>query len=106
MSARDRGCAAVILHDDDDVAVMVAPGISGTDCRIERADGGTVMLDLATDVPFGHKVSLRRLAVGDTVRKYGMPIGRAIMAIPPGAHVHRHNLISFNTRLRTVGSPR
>jgi (2R)-sulfolactate sulfo-lyase subunit alpha len=44
------------------------------------------------DVPIGHKVALRDLAVGDTVIKYGQDIGRVVAPIRKGDHVHTHNL--------------
>lgn len=44
------------------------------------------------DVPIGHKVALRDLAVGDTVIKYGQDIGRVVAPIAKGDHVHTHNL--------------
>ncbi len=40
----------------------------------------------------GHKVAVRPIAAGETVRKYGQVIGAATQAIAPGAHVHSHNL--------------
>jgi altronate hydrolase len=43
-------------------------------------------------VPRGHKVALRDLAVGEIVRKSGLPIGEASEPIQAGAHVHTHNL--------------
>jgi altronate hydrolase len=55
------------------------------------ADGG---IQLSGDVPAGHKVAIRPIAVGETVVKYGYPIGVASVAIQPGEHVHSHNLQS------------
>ena len=46
----------------------------------------------ATPVPAGHKVATAAIAVGEPVRKFGQVIGFATDAIPPGAHVHSHNL--------------
>ncbi|MFI4933332.1 MAG: UxaA family hydrolase [Caulobacterales bacterium] len=40
----------------------------------------------------GHKVSVRPIRAGETVRKYGQVIGAATAEIAPGAHVHTHNL--------------
>lgn len=49
-------------------------------------------LTVRTDIPKGHKVALHELAVGEVVRKYGFPIGRATAATAAGDHVHSHNL--------------
>jgi altronate hydrolase len=51
-------------------------------------------LRLATDVPAGHKVAIRRIPAGEKVVKYGYPIGVASVDIQPGEHVHNHNLVS------------
>jgi (2R)-sulfolactate sulfo-lyase subunit alpha len=47
---------------------------------------------LRTAVPFGHKLALRDLPVGETVIKYGHDIGRVTAPIQTGEHVHVHNL--------------
>ena len=36
------------------------------------------------DIPIGHKVALKDLAVGDTVIKYGIDIGRVVQPIAKG----------------------
>lgn len=45
-------------------------------------------------VPFAHKIAIRPIARDDQVFKYGVPIGRAKVAIEPGQHVHVHNIRS------------
>ena len=71
---------------------------------VENLQAGTAMLCVVTednselravtnqDVPIGHKVALRDLAVGDTVIKYGQDICRVVAPIRKGEHVHTHNL--------------
>jgi altronate dehydratase small subunit len=54
--------------------------------------GGTVLVNLNTDVPFGHKFALRAIAMGEQVIKYGEVIGVATRPIGPGDHVHVHNV--------------
>jgi hypothetical protein len=44
-----------------------------------------------------HKIARRAIAPGETIRKYGMPIGIATQGIAPGAHVHVHNIRSGYT---------
>jgi len=46
------------------------------------------------DIPFGHKIALRRITANNEVVKYGYVIGLAIAAINVGAHVHVHNIVS------------
>ena len=71
---------------------------------VENLSAGTEMLCVVTeddsefrgvtnqDVPIGHKVALKDLAVGETVIKYGEDIGRIVAPVKKGDHVHTHNL--------------
>jgi altronate hydrolase len=43
-------------------------------------------------IPKGHKIALVERAAGDSVMKFGFPIGQATRPIAPGDHVHSHNL--------------
>jgi hypothetical protein len=45
-------------------------------------------------IPFAHKIAIRRIAKDAQVLKYGVPIGRAKVAIEQGQHVHVHNIRS------------
>jgi altronate dehydratase small subunit len=42
-------------------------------------------------VALGHKLALGNIHAGDLVIKYGVPIGVAMVDIPPGHWVHLHN---------------
>ncbi|MEO9147858.1 MAG: flagellar biosynthesis protein FlgA, partial [Burkholderiaceae bacterium] len=44
------------------------------------------------DIPLGHKVAMKDLAVGDTVIKYGVDIGKVVKAVATGEHAHVHNI--------------
>ena len=46
------------------------------------------------EIPQGHKLALRDIAVGEMVIKYGVPIGVATRAIPAGSWVHLHCICS------------
>ncbi|HUC40460.1 MAG TPA: UxaA family hydrolase, partial [Gemmatimonadales bacterium] len=78
---------AVRIHPADSVAVAVRALIAGEELAVA---GERVVL--AEDVPAGHKLALRPVARGQTVIKYGFPIGAATAPIAPGAWVHTHNL--------------
>ena len=84
-----------VLHDpDDSVAVVVVEGVkAGTTLT------GWIMDDdrtdhrrRAQDIPIGHKVALKDIAVGDTVIKYGVDIGKVVQPIRKGEHAHVHNV--------------
>jgi (2R)-sulfolactate sulfo-lyase subunit alpha len=47
---------------------------------------------LLNNVPLGHKVAMRELAKDKPVIKYGRPVGKAVLPIARGAHVHTHNV--------------
>ena len=49
-------------------------------------------------IPRGHKVSMQTIPLGASVIKYGNTIGVATEEIPPGAHVHTHNVLSARGR--------
>ena len=83
----DRMVPPILLHPDDDVAVVgqdVAPG------TVLTVSGRAVKAIDA--VPSGHKIALHAMAAGAPVRKYGHVIGHARVPIAPGEHVHLHNL--------------
>lgn len=51
----------------------------------------------------GHKLACAPIRPGETVVKYGAPIGRATRDIAFGAHVHTHNIASTYTRTHGRG---
>lgn len=51
----------------------------------------TITIEARDPVPLGHKIALTDIAEGDTVYKYGHDIGKAIVNIGKGHHVHVHN---------------
>jgi altronate hydrolase len=73
------------LANRDNVVVALQAIASGT-----VVDGVTVR----DDVPAGHKIATRAIVAGETILKYGYPIGAASRDIAAGAHVHSHNLES------------
>jgi altronate hydrolase len=78
---------ALLLRDDDDVAVTTRDLAAGT--RLATPSGE---ITLGGDVPRSHKLALRDLAAGSPVHKYGQSIGLASVDIAAGSHVHTHNL--------------
>jgi altronate hydrolase len=89
----DRGAEIrALLHLDprDDVAVALRPLEAG-----ERLEVAGEAITLAEAVPDGHKVALRAMKAGETLRKFGWPIGRVTSDVAAGAHVHTHNLVTL-----------
>jgi (2R)-sulfolactate sulfo-lyase subunit alpha len=85
----------LLVHDrNDNVGVVVVENLApGTDMLcVVTEDNSEFRAPVNHEVPLGHKVALRDLAVGDTVIKYGQDIGRVVASIRKGDHVHTHNL--------------
>ena len=87
----------VILSANDNVATALADLKSGETLKVEIG-GRKQSIRLTTDVPFGHKISLSKIASGAPVIKYGDVIGLSTKAIDPGDHVHIHNVVSARGR--------
>jgi len=84
-----------VLHDpNDSVAVVVVEGIkAGTPLTgLILDEDRTIELECREDIPIGHKVALKDMAVGDTVIKYGVDIGKVVQPIRKGSHAHVHNI--------------
>ncbi len=78
---------AVKIHPEDNVAVAVEALSKGQDVAV-----GEVSVRLRDAVPAGHKFALVPIAEGESVRKYGYVLGRAVAPVEPGDWVHVHNL--------------
>lgn len=79
--------SAIHLHPSDNIAVARVPLSPGQKLGI---DG--IPVTVLDAVPAGHKVAVRAIAKGDNVIRYGQVMGRASVAVEPGAHVHTHNV--------------
>ncbi len=84
---------ALLMHAGDDVALAAVTIPAGSDAEV---DGRKIRVPV--EVPFGHKLALRPITAGEVVVKYGQPIGRALVDIALGEHVHDHNLESLRGR--------
>ena len=74
------------INAADNVAVAL------TDLKAGESAYG---IELATDVPAGHKFTLCPLSEGQDVIKYGFPIGHLTTSVPAGTHID-HNHIRTN----------
>ena len=79
----------ILLHADDNVLLCRRPVHAG---GVLVIDGSKIVATEAVDV--GHKLARYDLQPGDTVRKYGAPIGAMTRAASIGGHVHLHNMKS------------
>jgi altronate hydrolase len=83
MTAPSTDDLGVRLHAADNVVVAAREIPEGT------AVGGA---PARRAIPRGHKIAVAGIGQGEPVRKYNQIIGFATKPIPPGDHVHTHNV--------------
>uniref|UniRef100_UPI0035C9ACFF UxaA family hydrolase n=1 Tax=uncultured Sphingomonas sp. TaxID=158754 RepID=UPI0035C9ACFF len=81
--------SALLLHPHDNILVVTAAVAPGDAVLING-----VPVTIQSRVEVGHKIARHALAAGDTVVKYGAPIGSMTAPAALGAHVHLHNMKS------------
>ena len=84
--------AFLLLNERDNVLVARRNAPEGTEVTLESGP-----VRLARPIPLAHKIARRSITCGETILKYGMPIGIATNDIAAGEHVHVHNIRSSYT---------
>ncbi len=80
----------------DDVGVAIRDMKKGEIVKGKTLDESEEYeIEVKEDVPYGHKIALRDIEVGEKVREYGETIGVAVKKITKGSHVHVHNIKSL-----------
>jgi hypothetical protein len=77
------------LAPDDNVVVALRKLDPGEAVRV-----GDRTVTVQDAIPFAHKLAIGALDLGQTVRKFGVPIGSTTRAVNAGEHVHVHNIRS------------
>ena len=75
------------INPSDNVAVALQPLAKGTVIELDNST-----LTLTEDIMQGHKFALKSLKPGDSIIKYGNPVGHATAEISAGSWIHTHNL--------------
>jgi altronate dehydratase small subunit len=88
---------AILLSDSDNVATAVQDLQAGREAVV-RCNRELRRLPINEDIPYGHKISVRRIGRGEEIVKYGEVIGRAIADIKAGCHAHVQNIESLRGR--------
>lgn len=91
--------AALQISERDNVATALEALEAGRAIAV-----GGVAVVLVDAIPRGHKFALHAIRAGESVIKYGSPIGTASAEIAAGAHVHTHNVASARGR-GDLGAP-
>ena len=79
----------VLTHPDDNV--VTAKSVIRVGTLVEFARGKKIKV--REEIPFAHKIALRKIPKGGAVIKYGERIGKAVRLIQPGELVHIHNVV-------------
>lgn len=85
----------LVLHRQDNVGIVTDGACPGDWFVVEGTvwDGGPPVRET---IPRGHKVALCDIPADGTVRKHGLPIGRASSPVPAGSWVHTHNVFDIS----------
>jgi len=78
----------ILSHRKDNVATATSPIKPGTLLKFTKGR----KVEVVEEIPFGHKIALRKISKGGSVIKYGESIGKAARTIMPGELVHIHNV--------------
>ncbi len=89
-----RTARRALLDERDDVAVLLRSVQSG-ERLLAGGAGQALELRVASGLPLGHQIALRRLPAGTAVGKYGEIIGRLTVTAEAGDHLRAHNLASL-----------
>ena len=81
---------AILLNVDDHVATALTELTKGEEVSVSL-DHIAVDVVLHEDIAFGHKYAVRDIPQGQSILKYGLPIGKALSDIRAGEWVHVHN---------------
>jgi len=78
----------ILSHPKDNVATAKSPIKPKTLLLFSKRK----KIEVREEIPFAHKICLRRIPKGGPIIKYGERIGRAIRTIKRGELVHIHNV--------------
>lgn len=93
----ESGADALYMDERDHVATALRDMKAGETVQYRNA-AGLQAVTLVDNIPFGHKVAIAAVEDGTNIRKYGEVIGRAVVSIAAGQHVHVHNIEGIRGR--------
>jgi altronate dehydratase len=82
---------AKLISQNDNVITVVADCKAGDEVTV-KFQGKQRTYTCNSDIPFGHKVAINHIKMGEPVIKYGEVIGSAKTEIKAGDWVHIHNV--------------
>jgi altronate dehydratase small subunit len=89
---------ALKVSDRDNVATIFSTVAAHSAVEVRDKKGYSEIITASADIPYGHKIAVADIAVGERIFKYGEEIGAATRDIKKGEYVHVHNLDSMRGR--------
>ena len=90
---------AMLLSANDNIATLLEDAFEKEIVKIWDWNKDLVgSIVCISKISTGHKISIKNIAVGEPIFKYGHVIGKALSAIKMGEWVHVHNLESMRGR--------
>jgi altronate dehydratase len=86
---------ALMMDEKDNIAVVLHQLQISDKVDVVLGSDERDCLEAKTQIPFGHKIAIKKIRSGDKVKKYGEVIGHATKTILKGEHVHIHNVASI-----------
>ena len=86
LAARDKRMTKIkiiVIDKKDNVATALEWLPGGSEIIVE-IQGNMEKIKLLSDIPQGHKLALRDIEKGDSVIKYGEPMGQSLKRHQPG----------------------
>ena len=84
-----------LAHKAGDFVAVAVRDVGRGPAEVGYLDGtASETVEVAAEIPLGHKVALRDVAQGDDVIEYGVRTAIASAAITRGDYAHTHNLRS------------
>ena len=83
---------AILIHEDDNVVTVTTAVEKDSVVAFQKGDE-IIEMEVLEDIPVFHKVAVTDIAKDASVSKYGQLIGKAVVDINKGSHIHDHNIV-------------
>ena len=88
---------AIMIKEQDNVATALRDIQPNEEITVGMGDEAKIFV-VQEFISYGHKFSVKDIALGENILKYGEIIGRATKEIRAGTHAHIHNIESLRGR--------
>ena len=88
---------AIMIKEQDNVATALRDIQPNEEITVGMGDGAKPFV-VQEFISYGHKFSVKDIALGENILKYGEVIGRATKGICAGTYAHIHNIESLRGR--------